>query len=91
MRFSLLVQLEWRHKQRQVCTMEDVELTLGESPMDPVADVPVRKIIRCEFEEGTSESNGRVLRSVPGDWLLPFLHGRYDDMSGEGIEVAVSG
>ena len=48
----LLVQLEWRHRQKQVWTMEDVQLTLGESPMDPVADVPVERIIRCEFEEG---------------------------------------
>jgi hypothetical protein len=28
-----------------------------------------------------------VLRSIPGDWFLPFLHGRYDDASGTGIEV----
>ncbi len=56
--------------------------------MDPVADIPVRKITSCVFEEGSSESNGSVLRSVPGDWLLPFLHQRYDDTSGEGVEIA---
>ena len=53
-----------------------------ESPFDPVADVPVRRLVRCEYEEGGSQSNGRVLRSIPGDWFLPFLHGRYDDAVG---------
>lgn len=84
----LLVRLEWNHKQETVARMEG-ELTLGESPIDPVADVPVRRLVRMEYEEGTTQSNGTVLRSVPGEWLLPFLHGRYDDSSGDGIEVAV--
>ena len=60
---------------------------LGESPMDPVADVPVRRLIRMEYEEGGTESNGTVLRSTPGDWLVPFLHQRYDDTSGDGIDL----
>ena len=69
--------------------MEGGELTLGASPLDPVADVPIRRIVRFEYEEGGTESNGRVLRTVPGEWLLPFLHQRYDDTSGDGIEVAL--
>jgi len=43
--------------------------------------------VRMEYEEGTTESSGRVLRSVPGEWLLPFLHQRYDDPGAEGREV----
>lgn len=85
----LLVRLEWRHKHAVVREIDGAELVLGESPMDPVADVPIKRLVRAEYEEGTSESNGTVLRSVPGDWLLPFLHQRYDDTSGDGIEVAV--
>ena len=84
----LLVRLEWRHKNRRVCRLEGAQLTLGESPLDPVADVPIRNIVQCEYEEGSSQSNGKVLRSVPGDWLLPVLHSRYDDATGDGIEVA---
>jgi hypothetical protein len=38
---------------------------------------------------GQTESNGRVLRPVPGAWLRPFLHQRYDDPAAQGIEVAV--
>ena len=55
--------------------------------MDPVADIPVRRLIRMEYEEGGTESNGTVLRSIPGDWLVPFLHQRYDDTSGDGIDL----
>ena len=83
----LLVRLEWRHRHSGAWQLEAAALTLGESPVDPVADVPVRRLVRCEYEEGGSQSNGRVLRSIPGDWFLPFLHGRYDDASGVGIEV----
>jgi acetoacetate decarboxylase len=83
----LLVRLEWRHTNTGVWQMDGASLALGESPLDPVADVPVRRLLRCEYEEGSTQSNGRVLRSIPGDWFLPFLHGRYDDPSGVGIEV----
>lgn len=85
----LLVRLEWRHKHSAVHEIDEAELVLGDSPLDPVADVPIKRLVRVEYEEGTSESNGAVLREVPGDWLLPFLHQRYDDASGDGIEVAV--
>ncbi len=83
----LLVRLEWRHRHSGAWQVEGAALALAESPVDPVADVPVRRLVRCEYEEGGSQSNGRVLRSIPGDWFLPFLHGRYDDAAGVGIEV----
>lgn len=83
----LLVRLEWRHKHTGAWKLEDAELNLFDSPFDPVADVPVRRIVTAEYEEGSAESNGRVLRSIPGEWLEPFLHQRYDDMSGDGIEI----
>ena len=67
--------------------MESGGLTLGDSPFDPVADVPVHKVVRMEYEVGRTQSNGKVLRPIPGEWLLPFLHGRYDDTSGDGIEI----
>ena len=82
----LLVRLEWRQKHDVVHEL-DGKLLLGESPLDPVSDVPVRKLVRLEYEEGTTQSNGKVLRPVPGEWVLPFLHQRYDDTSGAGIEI----
>ena len=83
----ILVRLDWKHDHREVRAVEAGELILRESPFDPVADLPVREIVSMEYEVGTTESNGTVLRTIPGDWLLPFLHQRYDDSSGEGIEL----
>ena len=83
----LLVRLEWRHKHSGAWKLDEAALKLYDSPFDPVADVPVRRLVTAEYEEGSAESNGRVLRSIPGEWLEPFLHQRYDDTSGDGIEV----
>ena len=83
----LLVRLEWRHQHSGAWQIDGGQLTLGESPFDPVADIPVKRLLRCEYEEGGCQCNGRVLRAIPGDWFLPVLHGRYDDASGIGIEV----
>lgn len=82
----LLVRLEWKHAHELVNRVEG-EVILRESPFDPVIDLPVRRLVRFEYEEGASQSNGRVLRSVPGEWLLPFLHQRYDDPGARGIEI----
>jgi acetoacetate decarboxylase len=83
----LLVRLEWRHQHRKVFRV-DGELRLRESAFDPVADLPLRRLVRMEYEEGTTQSNGRVLRAIPAEWLLPFLHQRYDDPRAEGLEIA---
>jgi acetoacetate decarboxylase len=82
----LLVRLEWRHQHENAWRL-DGRLRLGESPFDPVADLPVRRMLRMEYEEGRTESNGTVLRPVPGEWLHAFLHQRYDDPAAPGVEV----
>jgi acetoacetate decarboxylase len=82
----LLVRLEWQHDQRESFAVAG-ELALRESPFDPVADLPMRRIVRMEYEEGTTQSNGRVLRSVPAEWLLPVFHQRYDDPGAQGVEI----
>jgi len=71
-------------------TTENGGITLGESPLDPVADIEVVKLTRFEYEEGTTQSNGKVLGPVAPELVLPILHQRYDDPSGEGIEIAVA-
>jgi acetoacetate decarboxylase len=73
------VRLEWKHQHTQSHRVEG-ELVLRESPFDPVADLPVRRVVKMEYEEGTTQSNGTV--------LLPVLHQRYDDPQNQGIEIA---
>lgn len=86
----LLVRLEWQHVHEQVNRVDDAALVLGESPFDPVADLPIRRLVKAEYEVGQTQSNGRVLQSVPGEWLMPFLHGRYDDPGVQGIEIGTA-
>lgn len=81
-----LVRLEWRHHYDHVWRLEG-GIELWDSPFDPVADLPVRDVLEFEYTEGTSESSGRVLRPVPAEWLLPFMHQRYDEPQREGVDV----
>jgi acetoacetate decarboxylase len=81
-----LVRLEWRHDYERIWRIEG-RLELRDSPFDPVADLPVRRLVQLELVEGTVQSTGRVLRPVPGDWLLPFMHQRYDEPSVDGVEI----
>jgi acetoacetate decarboxylase len=75
----LLVRLEWHHSLANAQAM-DGEVVLRESMFDPVADLPVRRVVSMAYEEGRTRSGGKVLRSVPAANLLPFLHQRYDDV-----------
>lgn len=59
----------------------DGEVTLRESRFDPVADLPVRKLRSIELAERSSVQTGEVITTVPADWLTPFVHQRYDDLS----------
>jgi acetoacetate decarboxylase len=56
-------------------------LVLGESPLDPIADVPVGAIRAFEFAQVSTTQTGEVVERVPADWLLPYAHQRYDDLS----------
>src|SRR5450755_733798 len=56
-------------------------LTLHDSPLDPIADIPVGRIVSMHFAQVTTTQHGEVVERVPADWLLPFVHQRYDDLS----------
>lgn len=81
-----LVRLKWLYEFSKVWRLEG-DFELGDSPFDPVADLPVRRIVEFEYAEGTVQRSGRALRPVPGDWLVPFIHQRYDDPAVEGVDV----
>jgi len=76
----LLVRLTWEHALDAVADVAG-EVILRESMLDPVADLPVRRVVSMRYEEGRSRSSGRVLTSVPAAALLPYVHQRYDDIT----------
>lgn len=63
--------------------LEDIDGTveLGESPLDPVADVVVREIKSITWCRRRTVQGGRIAERVPQEWLLPYVHQRYDDVA----------
>lgn len=64
----------------------DGEVGLRESRFDPVADLPVRRLRSIELAERSSIQTGEVVGTVPADWIAPFAHQRYDDLSPVGSD-----
>jgi len=64
----------------------DGDLVLRDSRFDPVADLPVHSLVEATVGERNSIQRGRIHCTVPAEWIVPFLHQRYDDLSplGEG-------
>lgn len=57
------------------------EVTLRESPFDPVVDLPVRTMRSFALEEHATKQWGELKQQVPSDWVLPFAHQRYDTIA----------
>lgn len=55
------------------------DVVLRESRYDPVADLPVVKLVGITVGEKTSDQRGRVVERVGAEALLPYVHQRYDD------------
>jgi hypothetical protein len=52
---------------------------LRESESDPVADLPVRRIVSFHLVDGQMRSQrAEIVDRVPGEWIAPFAHQRYD-------------
>jgi acetoacetate decarboxylase len=64
----------------------DGEVILRESRFDPVVDLPVRKLRGIELAVRSSVQTGEVISTVPADWLTPYVHQRYDDLSPVGSD-----
>jgi acetoacetate decarboxylase len=64
----------------------DGEIILRESKFDPVADLPLRALRFMEFAERSSSQRGELISTVPGEWIRPFVHQRYDDLSVVGTD-----
>jgi acetoacetate decarboxylase len=70
-----------RHEEAREGRSIDGTLTLHESPLDPLVDIPVGRIVSMQFARVTTTQHGEVVERVPADWLLPYVHQRYDDLS----------
>ena len=71
-----------RHEEARDGRAIDGTLTLHDSPLDPIVDIPVgRDRRRCSSREVATTQEGEVVERVPADWLLPYVHQRYDDLS----------
>ncbi|MYX93262.1 acetoacetate decarboxylase [Streptomyces sp. SID486] len=55
------------------------DVVLRESLYDPVADLPVLRLLEITIGEKTSDQRGRVAERVDAQALLPYVHQRYDD------------
>jgi len=70
-----------RHEEAREGRAIDGAFELFESPVDPLIDVPVGRIVAMEFAQVTTSQEAEVVERVPADWLLPYVHQRYDDLS----------
>jgi acetoacetate decarboxylase len=70
-----------RHEQARDGRALDGMLQLFESPVDPIVDIPIGRMISLEMAQVATTQHGEVVERVPADWLLPFVHQRYDDLS----------
>jgi acetoacetate decarboxylase len=59
----------------------DGEVILKDSPLDPVADLVIRRLVDLNWTERATVQVGRIVARVPRADLLPYLHQRYDDLS----------
>jgi acetoacetate decarboxylase len=75
--------LVYCHRDETTRTVErvDGEVRLSESRFDPVVDLPVRRLTGITLSERRTVQRGEIHSRVPGDWLLPYVHQRYDDLS----------
>ena len=83
-----LTQLDWKRNYTDVREAQG-EIILRESPWDPLIDVPVRKLVSVEYATGSTQTSGKILRTIPDEWLSPFIHQRYDDRITDGLEVNI--
>ena len=58
-----------------------VVLAAKEAPPDPIADLAIVRMVDLNWTERASTQVGRIIGTVPREYLTPFLHQRYDDLS----------
>ena len=75
-----------RDEKTRACWSVEGDVILRDSHFDPVADFPVLKVRFMEFAERSSSQRGEIIQTVPGEWIRPFVHQRYDDLNPIGTD-----
>ncbi|HVX22820.1 MAG TPA: acetoacetate decarboxylase family protein [Acidimicrobiales bacterium] len=80
--------LVYCHRTEKTRTLErvDGDVVLRESRFDPVADLPVRQVRDVVLATRSSVQRGEIHGTVPAEWLRPYAHQRYDDLSPVGAD-----
>ena len=69
------------HRHYEVFEKIDGTLELGDSPLDPVADIAVRELRSITWCRRRTIQTAVIAEHVPQEWLLPYVHQRYDDVA----------
>ena len=64
----------------------DGEIILRDSMFDPVADLPVRRIVEMHLSERRSQQRGEIVEVLDASSIIPFIHQRYDDIHPAGAK-----
>lgn len=56
------------------------EIVLRDSVFDPVADLPVRRVLDIVYTESQQTQTGVIVGTVPSEWVWPYRHQRYDGL-----------
>jgi len=69
-----------RTQENRMAERVDGSIALHDSPFDPIADLPVRRVVDVIFSENHQTQTGTIVGTVPGEWVWPFRHQRYDGL-----------
>lgn len=69
------------HRHYELLETIEGDVELGESPLDPVADIAIREVTSITWCRRRTVQVGRIAARVPQEWLLPYVHQRYDDVA----------
>lgn len=69
------------HRHYEVFESIDATVELGESPLDPVADIAIRELRSVTWCRRRTIQTAEIAERVPEEWLLPYVHQRYDDIA----------
>jgi acetoacetate decarboxylase len=69
------------HRHYELLEAIEGTVELGDSPLDPVADIEVKELRSITWCRRRTIQTATIARAVPQEWLLPYVHQRYDDLA----------